>query len=229
MSLNGLERITDKILSDAQAQADKILADAQAECARITADYAARADRIRDTLNSEAEQNGKNFIARAKSTAATNKRNLLLKVQSELIDEVFDGTLEQMLAMEAGQYSEFLAGLLSAAFLEQMEAERSARALASDEEWSEPDVYEVLLNQRDKERCAGTLLDGVKRRLGNKVASEKLEMLKISDKTVAIEGGLILRCGDVEANCTLSLLIAQLREKLEAEVGHALFDAKKQN
>ncbi|MBE6589390.1 MAG: hypothetical protein E7643_04355 [Ruminococcaceae bacterium] len=229
MSLNGLERITGKILSDAQEQADRILADAQAECDRITADYAARAEQIRDTLNNDAERAGKDFISRAKSTAATNKRNLLLQTQSELIDDVFDGTLEQLLAMEAGQYNELLAGLLAAAFAEQLEAERSARMLAAEEEWIDPSTYEVVLNARDKERCGKTLIESVRKKLGAKVPSEKLDMLKISDKTVSIDGGLILRCGDVEANCSLSLLIAQLREKLEAEVGHALFDVKKQN
>lgn len=229
MSLNGLERITDKILSDAQAQADQILAQAQAECEKISADYAARADRIRDTLNGEAEMRGKEFLSRAKSTAATNKRNLILRTKSDLIDEVFDGTLEQMLALDNDQYTQLLIGLLSAALLEQLEAEKSAKMLASDEEWSEPDAYLVLLNQRDKDRCGAALIEGACKKLEAKVDGEKLKRLALSDKTVAIDGGVILKCGDVEANCSLSLLIAQLREKLEAEVAHTLFDPKKQN
>lgn len=229
MSLNGLERITDKILSDAQAQADKILAQATVECEKITADYTARADQIRNTLRREAEARGKDYISRAKSTAATNKRNLVLQAQSELIDEVFDGTLEQMLALGGEQYTELLSGLLAAAFLEQLDAERSARALATDEEWCEPESYEVLLNQRDKDRYGKPLIESVQKKLAAKADAEKLRRLVLSEKTVSIDGGVILRCGDVEANCSLSLLIAQLREKLEAEVAHALFDVKKQN
>ena len=46
MAINGLNKITGKILSEAQAKADKILADAQAECDRINAEYAERADKI---------------------------------------------------------------------------------------------------------------------------------------------------------------------------------------
>ena len=40
--MNGLEKITDRILGDAQAEADRILAEAKAERERILADYAAR-------------------------------------------------------------------------------------------------------------------------------------------------------------------------------------------
>lgn len=228
MSLNGLERITDKILSDARAQADQILAQAQAECDKITADYAARADRIRENLNSEAELRGKEFVSRAKSSAATNRRNLILHAQSELIDEVFDGTLEQMLALENAQYTQLLTGLLAAALLEQIETEKSAAILSSEGEWEAPASYEVLLNQRDKERCGKALIEAIRKKLEAKVPAEKLSRLTLSDKAVSIEGGAILRCGAVEANCTLSLLIAQLRERLESEVAHALFDSKKQ-
>ena len=50
MATNGIDRITDKILADAQAKADRILADAQAECDSIKADYDNRAQAIRDQL-----------------------------------------------------------------------------------------------------------------------------------------------------------------------------------
>ena len=36
MAMNGLDRITDKILAEAQERADRILADAQAESEKIT-------------------------------------------------------------------------------------------------------------------------------------------------------------------------------------------------
>ena len=86
MAINGLNKITDKILSEAQAKADKILADAQAECDRINAEYAERAEKIRSEISGEAEKGGMEYVARIRSTAATNKRNLLLQTKSDLID-----------------------------------------------------------------------------------------------------------------------------------------------
>ena len=81
MAMNGLDRITDKILAEAQERADRILADAQAESEKITADYAARAEQIRSTLSEEAEREGMDRVTRAKSAAATGKRNLLLQTK----------------------------------------------------------------------------------------------------------------------------------------------------
>ena len=89
MAINGLNKITGKILSEAQAKADKILADAQAECDRINAEYAERADKIRSEISTEAEKGGMEYVARIRSTAATSKRNLLLQTKSDLIDGVF--------------------------------------------------------------------------------------------------------------------------------------------
>ena len=83
MSMNGLERITEKILAEAREEADRILSSAEAECARIREEYTARADEIRTRLSSEAERAGTDMIAQAKATAATQKRNALLQCKSE--------------------------------------------------------------------------------------------------------------------------------------------------
>ncbi|MBQ7334978.1 MAG: V-type ATP synthase subunit E [Clostridia bacterium] len=229
MAINGLEKITDKILAEAQARADRILADAQAECDRISADYAARAEEIRTRLSEEAERVGMDHVSRTKSAVATNKRNLLLQTRSELIDGVFDEALTGVLRLSTEQYTELLIGLLSAAMMEQLEAEHTSRTLYGEEDAMEPEKYEVLLNQRDRDRCGRAVVEGVQKKLGGKVSAEKLAKLTLGGKAVAIDGGLILRCGDIEANCSLSLLFAQLREELEADVSHALFDVKTSN
>lgn len=229
MAMNGLEKITDRILAEAQARADKILSEAQAESERISADYAARAEQIRATLSAEAEKVGMDRVARAKSTAATAKRNLLLQTQGELIDGVFDGALDYVRNLDAEKYTDLLVGLLCAAFVEQLEAENVGRTLYGEEDFVEPEAYEVLLNQRDRDRYGKAVIEGAKKRLAGKVASEKTEKLKLAERASSIDGGLVLRFGDVESNCSLSLLFAQLREELEAEVGRALFDVKTQN
>ena len=94
MATNGVNRITDKILADAQARADKILADAQAECDKISADYNARAQQIRDKLSDDAQAKGTDLIARANdkshpqsigfyTLAPNNSANRLLGTDSQ--------------------------------------------------------------------------------------------------------------------------------------------------
>ena len=226
MAINGLNKITDKILSEAQAKADKILADAAAECDRINAEYAERAEKIRSEISSEAEKGGMEYVARIRATAATSKRNLLLQTKSDLIDGVFAAVLEQTRNLELEKYNEILVGLLSAAFLEQMEAEDISQKLYGEEEALSPERYEVVLNQRDRDRCGKAVIEGVQKHLAGKVSAEKLARLVLASGTANIDGGLVLRCGNVESNCSLSILFAQLREGLETDVARALFEVK---
>ena len=224
--MNGLDKITDRILAEAQATADRILSEARAECDRIAADYAARATQIRETHSRETAQGAMEYIQRAQATAATNRRNLLLQTRGELIDDVFTSTLEQVRAMEAEKYAEVQTGLLCAAFAEQIEAEKYALRFSEDDENVVPESYEVIMNTRDRDRIGASVVDAAKGRLAAKYDREKLERLVLSSRAAAIDGGLILRCGDVETNCSLSLIFAELREKLEAEVGRVLFEEK---
>ena len=226
MAINGLNKITDKILSEAQAKADKILADAQAECDRINAEYAERAEKIRSEISGEAEKGGMEYVARIRSTAATNKRNLLLQTKSDLIDGVFAGVLEQTRNLELQKYNEILIGLLSAALLEQIESEETSRNLYGEEDALVPEVYEVVFNQRDRDRSGKAVIEGVQKHLTGKVSAEKLARLSLATQTANIDGGLVLRCGNVESNCSLAILFAQLREGLESEVARTLFDAR---
>ena len=226
MAINGLNKITDKILSEAQAKADKILADAEAECDRINAEYAERADKIRSEISTEAEKGGMEYVARIRSTAATTKRNLLLQTKSDLIDGVFAGVLEQTRNLELAKYNEILIGLLSAALLEQLESEETSRTLYGEEEALAPESYEVLFNQRDRDRCGKLVIEGVQKHLASKVSAEKLNRLTLAGETANIDGGLVLRCGSVESNCSLAILFAQLRESLESEVARTLFEAR---
>ncbi len=227
MATNGIDRITDKILADAQAKADRILADAQAECDSIKADYDNRAQAIRDQLSEAAQAKGADLIARAKAAAAMKKRNVLQAQESQLIDGVFDGAREWVLGLPKEKYTELLVGLLSAALLEQAETEAKNLALYG-EEGEAVEQFEVLLNKKDRETCGRDVLEAVKKRYANssRLPEGRVDRLVLSKNTLNIDGGVVLRYGDVESNCSLEMLFGQLHRELEAEVAQALFDVR---
>jgi V/A-type H+-transporting ATPase subunit E len=224
MAVTGLEKITDKILAEARAEADRILAEAHAEADRIRADYQARADEIKNRISADASRDGIDLVTRAKSASANRKRNQLLQTQSRLLDETFRQALDTVRAKDDAAYTEMLTGLLLAALSEQARAEVESRELYGDEDMPVAEQYDVLLSARDRERVGKTLIEGAKKAAGGKLPAEMLEKLRLADDAANIDGGLILRCGSIEANCSLALLFAQLREELEAEVCHVLFD-----
>lgn len=229
MAMNGLDKITEKILAEAEAEAGRILSEAEAEAGRIRAAYAEKADAIRARVATDAEREGTELVARAKNADAVARRNAILRVRGELVDETFSLTLAAVRSMRAEQYAELLSGLLAAALLEQIEAEESARELYGEEDATAPECYEVLLSASDREKYGEALISSVRTRLSAKVGAGKLDRLVLSRDVAAIDGGLILRYGDIESNCSLELLFAGLRRELEGEVGHVLFDPKERN
>jgi hypothetical protein len=52
-----------------------------------------------------------------------------------------------------------------------------------------------------------------------------MDTVRLAEDTAAIDGGLILRCGDISCNCSLTALFAQVRASLEGKVSALLFDA----
>ncbi len=225
MSMNGLEKITGKILSEANTRAEEILADARAKCADMDAEYAERAQKIKDSLSEDAAKIGMERVSRAKAEAETYQRNLLLQTQSDLIDKVFDGALEWVRRLEPAQYTELLTGLLCAAVLEQVESERVASAYGTEDAVI-PANYDVLMNQRDHDKYGSTVVEGAKKKLHGRISEEWLAKLRLDGRSVPMDGGLILRMDDVEINCTLPLLFAQLRAECETDVAQALFEVK---
>ncbi len=228
MSLNALEKITDKIIAEAQEKADRILAEAKEASDQITAEYRARAEEKREKLSSDAEREAMDYVARAKASAANYKRNLLLQTKSDLLDSVFDGALEETRTLPPERYSDLLIGLLTAAMIEQINAEAESLALDGEDAEPTPEAYEVLMSPRDREQYGVAVIEGTRQKLLGRVPEEKLSRLVLAEKAVSIDGGLILRCGPIEANCSLPLLFASLREELEAEVSRALFETKGQ-
>lgn len=227
MAMNGIERITERILSEANAEAEKLLAAAEEECARIRSDYEKKAADVRSRLSEEAEREGTDLIARAKATAANQKRNLLLETRSRLIDEVFESTEEWIRNLAPEKYTDVLVGLLCAALIEQAEAEVTSRTLYGEEDAMAPDSYEVIFNQRDRDAYGTAVLDGARKKLTGKLSAKQLHMITLSREAASIDGGMILRCGNIETNCSMEQLFVQLREELESEVSHALFDNEK--
>ena len=225
MAINGLDKMIEKILSQAREEATRVLTEAETDCEQIRASYAERAERLRERMTDDAEREATDLIARAKAEAASKKQGLLMDTKSKLLDEVFESTFAQLRGMGGEAYLAILSGLLCTAFSEQIATEQNNVPMYGEEELPPPDRYEVLLNSRDREQYGTALLAGCRTRLGASLPASVLTKLVLADQSVAISGGLILRCGNIEANCSFDPLFLQLREELETEVNHALFQA----
>ena len=226
MATNGLNRITDKIITAAKDQANEILASAQAECDRIRAGYEEKVAAIRKSGEREIEQKTRDLLVRAKSSAAMAGRNVVGEKRSELIESVFQSAFEKIENLPDEEYAKLVIGLLSAAVEELFTTEEKNLALSGAEEEAVAEKCEVLLNDKDRKKIGKTVVDGICKTLSGKIGKENLNKIVLAGDTVPIKGGAVLRYGEVESNCSFEMLFSLLRRDLETDVSRTLFAAE---
>ena len=199
--MTGTKRIVSHIEAETQSEIDALLAQAQANAAEITAEYAKKAEAEAAELLRAGKESAEQRVQRQERTTRLEARKDILGLKQEMVSAAYDKAKEAILAMDEDKYVAFLA------------EQAGAAALTGREE--------ILLNKTDRDRIGAKLLAAanaaaVKRGLPGE--------MKLSDETRAVSGGLILRRGSIEVNCTLEKLLEMSRSALEAEVASVLFN-----
>ena len=194
--MKGTEKIIAHITGDARTQAEEILRRADQQCAELRqqADQkAAQAYGERIRLGVKACEDQTDSARRITKMEA---RKSLLALKQEMVSQSFDKALTEITQLPREQYVAFLAKL-------------AAQAAVTGTE-------QIVLNERDRKEIGADLV---------KAANALLKggKLTLSDKTGDFAGGLILRRGSIEANCTLELLVELSRNELSAQVAELLF------
>ena len=194
--MKGTEKITAHIQADAEAQADAILAQAEQNCASIRAAWDQKAkDAYAEKIRVGVKAN-QDRLDSMERLAKMEGRKAVLGVKQDLVAESFDRAAEQLVNLPEEQYVALLAKL-------------AAEASVTGEE-------EIVLNARDRAAVGQKVVDAANAKLsGGK--------LTLSADTGDFKGGLILRRGSIEANCTAELLVELRREDMAAELARVLF------
>lgn len=221
--MTGLSKITDKILDDARREAAAIIAEADAECTRISGEYKEKTDAIAAAATAEAKTRAEEIVLRTRSGESSIKKNLILKIQGDMIDRAFEIAEKELVELALGDKLELLTGLLTAVLSAEWEAEQSRAEIYGDEADEDKRIYEVMLNQKDRERHGDALINNFKCRIVGKDMGDLPSRVILCDKTADIEGGLIVKVGSVEINSSIKAIIAQLRPMLEGQVAKILF------
>lgn len=221
--MTGLSRITDKILDEARAAAAQRLADADAECALILSEYEDKAEKLCANSDADAKAKAAEIVYRAKSSEKALRKSILLGMQSEMTDRAFDLAEKQLNELSHDERLEFLSGLMCASLLEEWEAEKTREDVYGSDEADGARIYEIILNPRDRQKLGESLVGNLRHRLVGKNTGDLADRVRLADDTADIEGGLIIRVGNVEINCSVAAIIKQLRPRLEGQVAKILF------
>ena len=212
--MNGIEKITERIIADARADAERIIAEAEAEAEEIKSSGRSRAAAVSRSEAERAEKLRAELSARAESASAAERRSASLNARARLIDRAFAEAKNRILSLPEKEYGGFLEKLLAGSAAER--AASDAANEAGTDEYDEFDRYELLLNARDRELYGKKLVESVGGRIGEKE-------LVLSDETCDVDGGFMLRWGRIVLNCSVSGLVARSRDLYEREVCDLLY------
>ena len=211
--MEGIEKITGRILADAKAEAEEILSAGKAEAEALNAEYSRRASDIRESARSAAKAECEAMLSRVEASGGNVRRNLILDEKNRLLDAAFVSA-EQALPLQEG-YGEFLCSLAVCAV--RSNAEREAAAAEEDEDFVPAEDYLLILAEADRKYASEieAATASVSAKAGKRVI--------VSADNKDIGHGFILRCGSVSADCTVKALIGEYRPEIEAGAAAILF------
>ena len=194
--MKGTEKIIAHIRADAGAKTDAILAEAEQRCAEIRGVYEQKAkDAYAEKIRAGVKAN-QDRLESMERLAKMEGRKAILALKQDMVSESFDRAVEQLVNLPQEQYVALLARLAAQA------------SVTGDEE--------IVLNARDREKVGPAVVAAANARLSD-------GKLTLSDETGAFRGGLLLRRGSIEANCTVELLVELCRGEMAAELAKVLF------
>lgn len=196
--MTGIEKIIAHIQAESEAAAKIVTDAAEAEVQEMLAAAEQKAKLLAANENelNEAKLNEENTAAQ--SAARLAKRRVLLSKRGELIAQVIADAQKQLEELPDGE---------AVAFLLKLAAQCAGKAEG-----------EMQLCEKDLARLPADFAEQLK-----KAAPEA--KLTISKTPVPISGGFILRCGEIEQNCSLESLFYAAREKLQDIAQKTLFCA----
>ncbi|MBU1669713.1 MAG: V-type ATP synthase subunit E [Actinobacteria bacterium] len=192
-----LDKLLERILTDAEQHSLQIVGNAQRERTRLEETAEAEAEHRYDRMVKAAERSAEDERKQRVTIAGLDARKSVLERKQEMIAGVFEAAVAAVREMPPAEYVERMAGQLAA----------SGRRAG-----------DVLLSPRDR----GSLGERLVAR-ANELVSGAAGSFTLAPGTRDIAGGFILSSGGIEINYSLEALINSRKEEFEPLVVQALF------
>ena len=208
--MEGIEKITAKILSDAQADIDQLNAQIQE-----------KADAIARQARAQADKETAERLERLSSAAQMEKRKLALAAKQEVLGEAFDLALDKLCSLPEEDYI----ALLTRLAVEASETGKEQLIFSEADRARVGKQVVIAANECLVKGVADTKVGALLGKVVNSTAAmvTGTGLLTLAQETRKMRGGFVMLDNDVEINCTFETLVRLQREKLEKQVAQVLF------
>lgn len=201
--MTSIDNLKKSLLKDDEVKALDIKKEADAKAADMIKSAEIKAKAVMEDMKAKAEKDGMDKKERMLSRAHLDARNSILEVKQKAIDNVLNAAVERVSQMSDSEYENLLERML----------------LNSVETGDE----EVIFSKKDKVRIQPAFFARVNEKLAS---SGKKGMLTLSNETMNITSGFVLRRGGLEINNSIEAQIRILRDSLEGEIASLLFEGR---
>lgn len=198
--MENVEKIIKRIESDTQLEIDAVDAAAKAKCDDLAAQYDEKANVQYTLLIEDGKKQCEARTARIQSTAQMEAKKSILAFKQEMVSKAFDLALQKLAGLEGERYIKFLV----------------AQAVSAAKYGTE----ELVFNAKDKAAYGADVAREANAALSAKAVKGALT---VAGETREISGGLIVKQGDIETNCTTASLVQLYRNELASQVAEILF------
>ena len=199
--MKGIDKITSRILADAEAECAAVRKESDERCAAIKAEAEKKAQEEYWRLVREGVKDTEQRVQRMDRTARLEAKKSVLNMKQEAVSRAFELARDRIAELPERDYVGFL-------------ARQAAEAAISGQE-------EVIFCERDRAAVGAKAVKAANEMLA---AKGMPAMLTLSDATREMAGGLMLKQGDIEVNCTVDTLLDLSRGELAARVAEVLFE-----
>ena len=194
--MSNIKNITSKILKDAEAGKENILAAAEEEKSKVLSKKVSSANEIAKEILEKAEVEAKSKKERVISSAKLKVRNNKLAAKQEIINEVFEKSIDKLTTLSKEEFLSFLENTISSMNLTGRQT--------------------LILNKEGLKFVDSVFID----KLNKKINAE----ITLSETAGNFKGGFNLENNGIEINSTYEALVSSLRDELEFEVAKVLFN-----
>ena len=194
--MKGTEKIIAHIRSDAEAKAAAILAQTEQQCAVIREGYEKEAKAVYTDKIRSGVRECEDRVDSMGRIAQMEAKKSILALKQEMVAESFARAQDKLVNLPEAEYVSLLARLAADA------------SVSGDEE--------IVLNARDRAAVGDKTVAAANAKIPG-------GRLTLADTAGDFAGGLILRRGSIEVNCTAELLVELCREGMSSELANVLF------